>query len=56
MSLFKSREVPAFAGMTFFFVNKEIPAFAGIARKNRIINDVELLLIIYIYIYLGNEE
>lgn len=45
VSLFKSREVPAFAGsdsyrMTFFF-NKEIPAFAGIERRNPIINVVE---------------
>ncbi|OYZ32567.1 MAG: hypothetical protein B7X86_04360 [Sphingobacteriales bacterium 17-39-43] len=51
ISLFKSREVPAFAGMTNFFVNKEIPAFAGIARRNLVINDVEFQLNFCLYIF-----
>ncbi len=55
MSLFNSREVPAFAGMTFFLVNKEIPAFAGIERRKRVKNDEVLLLIFCHYIF-GKEE
>ena len=51
MSLFKDREVLAFARMTRYFGgNEEIPAFAGIEMFNPIINDV-CFYSLYVLIY-----
>jgi len=47
-------EVPAFAGMTSAVGgSKEIPASAGIEMRNRIINNVILLLVFCLDVFIG---